>query len=572
MDIIKTGIGITKTVRNAQRFKEILTVFGRNGFDEIIIQSGLHKIIPGFALPKKRIEAALKEDYQSADWWAAFGYRLRVSFEELGPSFIKVGQLLATREDIFDPEFIKELKLLQDKVKSPSFEENKKIIEESLENQIENVFQSFDEHPIGTASIGTAYKAKLKSGEDVVVKVRRPGIRKRLINDFEIVHFIASRLEKTSEEIKYLGITRLIEDFFTSLELELNFNLEAINAEKIKKIVESADKNDIVKIPKVFNDYTSEDIIVLEFLDGTPFNKIENIETESKEFQDKVMACMNLFCHSLLVDGFFHADLHGGNFFKLTNGQIGIIDFGLVGTLSKKNRASLVAILYALINNNFENLVYEFLDVSEFEDMPNVDILVQDIQKALTPFIGLSVQDTDVNDILRTVTLTLSKHRMYLPREWNIVFRAMTALDGVGKSLKMDLNIYDIFNKEIPSIIKSSIGPKQLAEEAIWLTRDSLSTAKIIPRHVKWFLKEFTKRKYRLDFNILGIDKYLSRIANAIGAIGLSIITSVLIISGVYFVPQTGVHHISEIPIISWIFWTFALVGFANFWGFIRKR
>lgn len=572
MDIIKTSIGITKTVRNAKRFREILTVFARNGFDELIIKFGLHKIIPGFALPKKRIEAALKEDYQSSDWWSAFGYRLRVSFEELGPSFIKVGQLLATREDFFAPEFIRELKMLQDKVKSPTFEANKKIIEEGLETDLESVFSEFDQNPIGTASIGTVYKAKLKNGEEVVVKVRRPGIKKKLINDFEIVHFIVSRIEKKNEDIKFLGITRIVEDFFASLELELNFNLEALNAEKLKKLVEDSDKDNIAKIPHVYREYTSEQVIILEYLDGIPFNKIQNIEDESKDFHDKVFACMNLFCHSLLVDGFFHADLHGGNFFKLENGKIGIIDFGLVGTLSRKNRTTLIAILYALINDNYENLVYEFLDVAEFDSMPNVDVLIQDIQKALTPFIGLSVQDTDVNDILKTITFTLSKHQMYLPREWNIVFRAMAALDGVGKSLKIDLNIYEILSKELSGILKSALNPKDFTEEAIWMARDGMNAAKIVPRHLKWFLKEFTKRKYRLDFNLLGVDEYLIRIANGLGAIGLSIITSVMIICGVYFIPKAEIHQFSDIPIITWVFWVFALVGFANFWGQMRRK
>ena len=192
MDLIKTGIGISKTIKNVSRFREILTVLSRHGFSELILKSGLDKVIPGFVLPA-RVSELKNEDLSNDEWWQTFGEQLRLSFEELGPSFIKLGQLLSTREDILDPALIKELKFLQNKVKGIPFEVAKKVIEDNLGKKLSEVFLIIDEKPIGTASIGVVYKAQLHSGQKVVVKVRRPNIAKLIITDFEILIFIVQK-------------------------------------------------------------------------------------------------------------------------------------------------------------------------------------------------------------------------------------------------------------------------------------------------------------------------------------------------------------------------------------------
>ena len=442
MDLLKTGIGLTKTIKNVARFREILNVFWRNGFDEFIIKSNLHTKIPGIVLPKRRIQEALSAYDDEKDLWQSIGFRLRKSFEELGPSFIKLGQLLSTREDILDPALIKELKLLQNKVSSIPYEEAKKIIESNLDKPFDDVFESLEEKPIGTASIGIVYKAKLRSGEEVVVKVRRPNIKKIINTDFEIMIFIVSQFEKVSSDFKYLGASRAIEDFFKSTQLELNFLIEAQNCEKLKKNLSEIDKDGMFKVPKVYSEFSTDEVMVMEFLAGKPFNEITNMSEEAPDLEEKMMKSVRMFTHTMLADGFFHADLHGGNFFLLDDGKIGLIDFGLMGNLSKKNRTNLVAILLALVTNNYENLVYEFLDVADYDVIPNHEVLIRDIQDALTPFVGMSVQQMDATMLVHSIVTTLSKHQMYLPREWFVIFRSLMTLDGVGKSIGIDLNIF----------------------------------------------------------------------------------------------------------------------------------
>lgn len=557
MDLIKTGIGISKTIKNVARFREILTVLSRHGFSELIVKSGLDKVIPGFVLPA-RVSELKREDLSTEEWWQIFGSQLRMSFEELGPSFIKLGQLLATREDILEPVVIKELKLLQNKVKGIPFATAREVIESNLGKKLDEVFASFDEVAIGTASIGVVYKAELINGQKVVVKVRRPGIAKTINTDFEILLFILQKLEKVSVDIRFLGMSKMINDFFKSTQKELNFQIEAQNCERLKKNLKVIDKENILVVPNVYRELSSQEVIVLEFLDGRPFNEFSSLEQLGPVVVERLLRSVELFTHTLLADGFFHADLHGGNFFVMPDQRIGIIDFGLMGTLSKKNRANLIAIMYSLITHDFDNLVYEFLEVAEFDSIPNHDELVRDIKDAVSPYVGLSVKETNMSELVRNLIKTLSKHELYLPREWFIIFRALITLDGVGKSIGLDLNIFQILEKDLDKLVGEMLSKKNAQDELMWVAKDIISSLRIVPKHMKWFLKEFSKNNYALEIRIKEVDTLSKSISRSFYQLGMSLLACVFILCGTLFVRNVNVLSVYDIPLLSWIFWGFA--------------
>jgi len=554
MDLIKTSRGISKTIKNVSRFREILTVLSRHGFAELIVKSGLSKIIPGFVLPN-RVSELQREDLSNEEWWQIFGSQLRQSFEELGPSFIKLGQLMATREDILEPELIRELKLLQNKVKGIPFEVAQKVIEDNLQKKIEDVFQEIESVPIGTASIGVVYKARLHSGQKVVVKVRRPGIAKKILTDFEILLFIIQKVEGASSEIKFLGLSKMISDFFKSTHQELNFLIEAQNCERLRKNLEVIDKDKYLVVPKVYKEYCTSELLVLEFLEGKPFNEFHSMDELGSDMVEKLERSIELFTHTLLADGFFHADLHGGNFFVLNDRRIGIIDFGLMGTLSKKNRANLVSILYAVISYNFENLVYEFLDVAEYEKVPDHEELIRDIKDAISPYIGLTVKETNMTELVRGLIKTLSKHQLYLPREWFIIFRALMTLDGVGKSIGIDLNIFKVLDKDLPKLIGELLSKKNSQEELMWVAKDVVSSLRILPKHVKWFIKEISRNDYSFELRVRGLDDLSKDISRSLFILGLSLLAGISILCGTVFVRNISVYQFSDIPPLTWVFW-----------------
>ncbi len=571
MGLITTGINVTKTIRNIGRLREIVTVFAKHGLDEFISNSVLVKI-PNFALPKsvtKKIKDEIEERGENS-LGEILGVRLRLCFEELGPAFVKFGQLLGSREDIFDDQFIKQMHLLRDKVSPLNFSEVKLQVEESLGRKVDEVFKEIEEKPIGTASIGLVYKATLLSGEEVVLKVRRPKIEKAIGTDLSVLHFIAVQSERAGEEIKYLGLSKILEDFAVSLQNELNFNIEANNCEKLKKIISKYDDGTF-HLPKIYTEFTSDDLLVMELIKGIPFSDNSKIDNYIEELKPKLNHSVDIFIRTFLNEGFFHADLHGGNFFYTQSKQIALIDFGLVGSLSRTGRQSFLAIIYSLITYNFENLVYEFLDVAEYDQIPDVDKLISDIKYALSPHVGLTVQQTNFSVVLRSVVTTLREHQIFLPREWYVVFRALMTLDGVGKSLGMDFDIFKILEKDIDKLIKANFSKEVLLEDAAWVGRDVLSGARSLPRHLKWFSREWAKNGYAFELKHLGVKDSAEKVASSIFFLGYCIIASVMFYTGASLVDSSllASAKLSELPAMTYIFW--GVASFLVFVGLSKK-
>lgn len=570
MDLIKTGLGLTQTIKNVSRFREIVSVLARNGFEEFIIKTGLHRAVPNFVLPKSRIRKAL-EEYKGEDLAQSLGYRLRKSFEELGPGFVKLGQLLATREDIFPPRFIGEMKRLQDQVSGIPFDEARNVIENSLKKPVDEVFADIDREPIGTASIGVAYIGRLKNKERVVIKVRRPGIIKTIETDVSLLTFIITQIERVSEEIRLLGISRIVQDFGVHIRSELDYRVEAQNAIRLKENIARIDREGVFYLPKIYQSHTTEEVLVMEYIEGIRFSDAERVSQVKDIIHAKLEYGIRVFVHTLLVDGFFHADLHGGNFFLLQDEKIGLIDFGFVGRLSRKGCANLVAILYSMVTQNYENLVYEFLDVAEYESIPDVDALIRDVRTCLTPFMGLTVQQISVSVLFRTVLSTLARHRLYLPRDWFVVFRALVTLDGVGKSLDMDFDIFSIVESDIKKIVKEFLSREQVIEEAIWLGRDVLASVRGLPRHLRWFLREFSRKNYALEVVERGYEKSYRKLAHSMFFLGTSFLSGVFGFSGVYLIRDLKIDSLAAIPAASWVFWMLALLLFGTGLFFTRR-
>jgi ubiquinone biosynthesis protein len=575
MDLIRAGLGLSKTIRNVGRLQEIVLVFARHGFDEFITNNVKSKI-PNLVLPKskRRITEELA-NISEKDWNQVLGFRLRKCFEELGPAFIKFGQILSSREDLFHPSFLEEMQMLRDKVKPVPLADVLPAIEKSLGKKIDQVFKNVDPKALGTASIGVVYRAVLLDGSPVVIKVRRPGIEKEIETDFSILLFLATQAERVSAELRYLGLTRIINDFAHTLQRELNFNIEALNCERIKKNLEKHDDKKLYYIPKVFKELSSEEILVLEELKGIPFSNNDLILEKKEEIIPKMEYGVQLFLKTFLKDGFFHADLHGGNFFYLldgvNDGKIGLIDFGLMGSLSKKGRHHFIAIVYALLTYNYENLVYEFLDVAEYDSIPDIDGLVRDVRDGLSPFIGLSVKQTNFSELLTVVLGTLKKHQIYLPREWYIIFRALMTVDGVGKNLGIDLNIFGILDQDIHEIVESTFNKEELMEEAAWAARDLTSSFRILPRHIRWFLRDFAKKGYAIEVKNTGYEKELSSIAGALAFLGFTFIASVFVFSGIFIIGSKEIYALGDIPTVSWVLWSLGLLLFSSGIGSLKK-
>lgn len=573
MDPIRTGIKFGQTIRNVARLREIVTIFARHGFAEFVAHGGVMTYLPDFVLPagKKTIKQEMKEEGER-DWGQIIGSRLRLCFEELGPAFIKFGQLLCSREDIFDEGFISEMRLLRDQVKPIDFSAVRASVQEGLSQPIDSIFKNIENKPLGTASIGVVYKAQLLNGDDVILKVRRPGIERTMQTDFSIILFLSGQAERISEEIRFLGVTRMVNDFASSIQNELNFNVEALNCDRLRQNCAKHDPDGAFYIPKVYRDLTRENFLVAEFLKGIKFS--DHVEMDAQ--RDKVLPLLDkgvaVFIKTFLADGFFHADLHGGNLFYLADeNRIGVVDFGLVGSLGKKGRQSFIAIVYSLVSHNYENLVYEFLDVAEYDMPPDMDVLVGDVRSSLSPYIGLTIQQTNYSEIFQLILHTLKKHQVYLPREWFVVFRALMTLDGVGKALDYDLDVFALLQKDIGSLVKKSFSKEELMEEGFWAGRDMIGMLRLIPRHAKWFLRSLSRGGYAFELKHVGVEESVSKLTSSMEFLGFSFLAGIFTFSGAFLLDTSVIPNFKAIPPIVWVFWVLGAICLGRAWLATRR-
>ncbi len=561
MDVIKTTKGIGNTIRNVTRLKEVISVLSKNGFDEFLGRSNIATKIPGFVIPKSKL-SSLKEESEGKNFWESVGHRLKISFETLGPGFIKLGQLIASREDFFDQDFLKELKKLQDDVKPLDFSEYRTVFENDIGKKIEEIFSKFEEAPLATASIGSVFRAVTHDGKAVVVKIQKPNIKKIIDTDFNLFKFVITSLESISDEFKYLGISRVIDDFHSSVFLELNYLLEKKNLLVMKDLISSKENSEIIKIPDVYSELCGNKVLAMEELSGIPFNKLTSKDL-TNGLSDNLITSTKLFIKTLLEDGYFHADLHGGNFFLLKEDKLGILDFGSIGHLSKKNRSHLIAILYSLSTNNFENLVYEFLCIADYDQLPDERDLARQLKFSLTPYLGLSSKEIDVSELTNSLVSTLKNFKIYLPKEWYLIFKSITSLDGVGRSIGVDLDVFNLLESDTSEVAQMLISKDQLIEDGLWFSRDLLNSIRILPRHFSWYLSKLSKDNYAFRVKSSGLEDSLSAVANSLLFLSLIVLASVFFIGGIITLDDLHIEEFSEIPLLTKVFWLFSLIIFS---------
>lgn len=565
------GTGFVQSIRNVTRFREILSVFVKNGFEEFIYKSKLHEIIPNFVFPASKKEQVIANSISTDQWWSVVGHRLRKSFEELGPAFIKFGQLLGTRDDFFSSSFTMEMKKLQDDVKGIAWSEAKESIEKCWGKSISEVCRSINQEPIASASIASVFTAILKNGEKVVIKIKRQGIEQIIESDFQLMSVLVRALESSSEQFRWMALSRTLEEFYRSIKAEVNLLYELKNLERLRLNLSKVKNSDILVLPKPYPELCNENVLVMEYLDGIPFSKLKSSDV-TKELQDQLLKCVQLFLHSLLKDGFFHADLHGGNFFYLENEKIGIVDFGLVGTLSHKNKNTFMSILYNLSVGDFDRLVYELLDVAEYDKVPDYQELARDLEITLSPFLVLSASQIPSAEFMQNLVGILSKYRIFLPREWSIIFRALVTLDGVGRSLGVDIKVFEILDKSTKEFTSTLINKDQILMESLWFLKDSLSSLRMWPRHINWFLKEFSKNNYAIDLKIKGLNRDLHIAAKSLQFLGFIIMSCTLLGMGLFFIVDKNINF-HQLPLITLIFWIASLIIFLyGWWSISRKK
>jgi ubiquinone biosynthesis protein len=517
MKWIRTGRQIGQAVKNVQRLRQILSVFAKHGFADIVERMNLSKFLPSRFAPAVEEEAELTP-----------AQRLRMSFEELGPTFIKFGQLLSTRSDLLPEVFIEEFVKLQDNVQPLPFEVVRAVIEKELGKKLEEAYTSFNPKPLAAASIGQVHEAELLGGQRVVVKVQRPEIGKIIETDVSLLVFLAGLLEKYIPETRIVGPKIVVNEFFRTLSQEIDFKVESNNMSKIaENMVEFPD----IVIPRVYKAHSTHRILTLEKLEGIRVNDIKAIDAAGVDRKRIVEVGAKAFFKSVMIDGIFHGDLHGGNLFVLPGNRLGVIDFGIVGRLSEKSRDQLASMVMSLLTEDYENLCYEYAELGGAGASIDFDGFQREVRNTLAPYMGLSLSELNLGRVLIEATKIATRYDVKVPGDWMIVFKAILTIEGMGRTLDPNFDLLAMGEGLVKDLVKKQYSMQRFSKEALFIAKDVVSLLQVLPRQLRWMLRKFNSNDFAFEIKSPDLKVLTAQVDRSSRRISYGVVAGALFIS-----------------------------------------
>lgn len=503
--------------------------------------------------------------------------RLRLSFEELGPTFIKFGQLLASRPDLIPPDYIEEMSLLHDRVQEIEFSVICDVIAEELGPDWKKNFQSIEEKPLGSASIAQVHGARLTTGEDVVLKVQRPGIVHKINDDLNVLYFIAELLEKYIPEVRSFNPVGMVDEYFKTLELETNFVVEANNIRRFKENFSPPyEHSQKIIIPQVYFDLTTERVLTMQRLMGKTLSDPTSLQQSGVSPDEVVRLGLKTYLKMVFVDGFFHGDLHAGNFVVFPNNVIGLIDFGVVGRLNSKTQMSIVNMLIALSKEDYLRLAYEYVDLAPFSEDVNVDIFAKDLQSLIAPYYGLTLKNVNVGRILMSSSSIAARHGLKIPTELMLFFKSIISIEGLGQRIQKDFDFLAFILTQVGSLAQSLLEPSKMTHEAQLLFRESKTFLAALPRQLNLIFRRMNAPDYRSRVQIDELHELRITMGRSFSLLFLGVVISALIIASsmIYTSVNAAAEtqwHIAGVPGLSIVgFSLAAILGLIAFVNYIR--
>ncbi len=551
--LFKIG-GIGRTYRHMQRYRQILSVLFKYGFGDLVDALKIEQYLEiGLQmLSKKRRE---KIDTLSR------AVRVRMVLEELGPTFVKMGQILSTRSDLLPVEFIQELPKLQDEVAPFSFSEVEAVINEELKKPIDQVFSNFDKQSLAAASIGQVHRAKMLEGQDVVIKIQRPGIQRTIEVDLEIMMHLAGLMERHLEGWDIQRPTKVVEEFARTLERELDYTLEAAHIERFARQFED---EPAVYVPQVYHEVTTSRVLTMEYISGVKASDIDRLEKEGLDRKKIAQQGLILIMKQIFVHGFFHADPHPGNIFVLPDNIICYIDFGMMGRLDLETRERFADLIMSIVRRDEREAAGALIRLTLSEEGPDYPSLYRDVSKFMDQHCYRPLKDVELGPLLHQLLEMATRHRLGIPPDLFLMIKALSTVEGLGRTLDPDLDVIEQAAPFMKRIQLNRLHPGRIAKDMASSGTEFVYLLKDIPGEVRTILKLARQGKIKMEFEHHGLepmiaanDRISNRLSFAVVLASLIIGSALIILSGV---PPKW----HEIPIIGLVGFLFA--GCMGFW------
>ena len=510
------------TLAKLSRFKDIVTTLLKYGLDETVQRLNF----PGAKLIKR---------VYTVDREMGIYERIRCVLEDLGPTFVKFGQIMSLRPDLLPSDLLFELSKLQDEVPPVEISKIRQVVEKGLGQSIENVFSVFDNEPIAAASISQVHRAVLKTeGLIVVVKVQRPGIRIKIQADLDILENVAHRLHENSDDLRPYDLPNLVSVVRRNLIREIDFGIEAQNLRIARTFASETD----VHIPEVYNEYCSEQMLVMEYAQG---EKIRDIDIGGEDAQGLAKQGLNAVIKQILEDGFFNADPHPGNLLVTADMQLCILDWGMVGHLTERDRYELIDLLKSVVDKNSDALVHVLLRLSKFAG-GEIDnrALERELFYILNTYYAVSLQDVNIGKLLLAIMTVLRNYQLQLPPDLVIMVKALVTAEGTARQVYPELDVVSEAKNYISRLAEQRFNPDNLWRSFQTNVSNIWTAQRDIPRQLLNIFSKLERGDLGLHFHLDKLQRLVNTLENSSNRLTTGIIVAALIM-GSSMIITTGV-------------------------------
>lgn len=553
-------------VNYINRYREIAMQFSKSGLGFLIEEIGLDRVI---SLPKR----ILMRQQNNEILEKTYAERIRIFIEEMGTTFIKLGQIASTRADLLPPDLIKELEKLQSHVAPFPAAEARRLIEESLEAPIDELFMIFDDEPVGSASIGQVHRAMLHTGEDVAVKVQRPNIEKTVRTDLEILRHLAVLAESNLEWARNYQVTEMIEEFSDALINELDYTIEARNVERIGK----THKNDnTIKIPEIYWEYSTKNVMVMDFIKGIPvnhFDKLDEMNINRSELADTLAKAI---FQQIFEEGYFHGDPHPGNVSVLEDGTLVFLDFGMIGRLTSDLKNNFGSLLISLMRKDSSGVVKAIVKMGVVPGDVSMRDLNREAEIMRDKYYDVPLAKLNFSDAVNDLFGISNKYKIKLPQDFTILAKTLLTLESVVSQLDPDFSIMDVAEPFGKALLLERYNPKNLLNFQIDEVQQLAGELREVTENVHTFSKGLRNQNLPIEIDVKGrsqfskhLDRVINRLSFSIVLLAFSIVMVGLIVGSailgegsiIFRIPIIEIAAIFAMVMFAWLLWSIVKSG-----------
>lgn len=516
-----------RSLRNIPRIQEMTSIFVRHGLQTFAEQLGMPALdrLKGIFRPRRQ-----REDASGL----SLATRLRNVLQELGPTYVKLGQVLSTRHDLVGAEFVEEFQKLQDDVPPMPFEEVTRILEQEYGKKPDEVFASFERVPLGAASIGQVHRAVTLQGDEVVLKVQRAGIHETIRSDIDILYSIAQMLKDNEVIDEVYDPVEIVDEFSRAIRHELDYVREASNIRAFRKNFKD---DPTVHVPRVFGDLSTGRVLCMEFIHGT---KASRLDPDEFDLEEVALRGARAVLQQVFLDGCFHADPHPGNIIVMPGNVVSFVDFGMIGRLSTKMRDQISQLLLALVAQDYDQIARQLLFMSDAREDVDLDEFAMAIMDTIDPYYGLPLRKINIGGLLKEMLEQVAKYRIKFPPNYSLMMKSLITIENLGKRLYPDFDMLQEARPFVERLVLERWKPQRLKKDVLQTLRDTAAFLERTPLKVDRILSKMQRGTFGIEFRhrgLAGLTDTLDKIGNRLS---FSLVISALIIGSSFIIASSS--------------------------------